>query len=72
MDSQCQLILDYLKAGGELTPIEALNKFGCFRLAARINDLRKEGHFIDTVWKKRNGKKFARYKMFCEQVSLAI
>ena len=44
--SQNQKILDYLLSGKSLTPISALNKFGCFRLSARINDLRKKGHNI--------------------------
>ena len=30
------------------TPIDALNKFGCFRLAARISDLRNDGMLIKT------------------------
>lgn len=37
--SQEQKILAYLKDGHTLTPLEALNKYGCFRLAARINAL---------------------------------
>jgi hypothetical protein len=36
-------ILEYLKAGNSLTPIQALNKFGCFRLAARIYRLKERG-----------------------------
>ena len=39
--SQSAMILNFLKSGGSLTPIEALQKFSCFRLAARINDLRE-------------------------------
>lgn len=39
---QNEQILNYLKTGKELTPIEALNMFGTFRLAARIHDLRSE------------------------------
>lgn len=34
-------ILAYLKAGNRLTSLVALNKFGCFRLASRISDLRR-------------------------------
>ena len=62
MKTQTERILNYLKQGKGLTPITALNKFGCFRLAARIADLRKDGHtiFTDTIIK--NGKSFANYK----------
>jgi len=41
--SQNQQIANYLNKGRKLTPIDALNKFGCFRLAARIADLRNDG-----------------------------
>ena len=44
--SQQDHILAFLRAGGRLTPKEALSRFGCFRLAARIYDLKAEGHDI--------------------------
>ena len=53
--TQNQRILDYLKSGKTLTPLIALEKFGCFRLSARIFNLREEGHAIITknVTRKR-------------------
>ena len=41
----------------------ALAKYKCFRLASRINDLREEGHSIETkmVANKDGKKKFAEY-----------
>ena len=36
-------VLHTLKSGRTITPIEALNQFGCFRLAAIIHTLRKDG-----------------------------
>jgi hypothetical protein len=47
--SQKQMILDYLKQKRHLTPLEALKKFGCFRLAARIEELRDAGYRIHTT-----------------------
>lgn len=44
--SQNRQILDYLMRGNEITPIDALNLFGCFRLGARIYDLRAKGYPI--------------------------
>ena len=62
--SQSAAILNYLESGGSLSPIEALNKFNCFRLAARIDDLRKAGHDIQTeIFKDDNGKKYAVYSL---------
>lgn len=51
----------YLQAGNSLTSVEALDKFGCFRLAARIDEFRKDGHHIQTESVSQNGKEFARY-----------
>ena len=61
--SQCAAILLYLQSGHALTPIEALNLFGCLRLAARIEDLRREGHAIDTAMIEGDGKRWASYRL---------
>ena len=43
--NQKQRILEYLQAGGSLTALEALQRFGASRLASRISDLIvNEGH----------------------------
>jgi len=63
MKSQNQKILSYLKSGKDLSPITALNKFGCFRLAARISDLRNQGHTIWTNYITKGNKTFATYKL---------
>lgn len=63
MKSQSQKILRALQSGKPLTPIEALRRFGCLRLAARINDLKAEGHKIQSRIMARNGKRFAAYWM---------
>ena len=44
--TQAQSIANHLREGMSLTPMEALEKFGCFRLAARIKGLRALGHPI--------------------------
>ena len=60
--SQSQDILNHLIDHGSITAIEALENFGCFRLAARINDLRHDGHNIHTTnVDLPNGKRIARY-----------
>lgn len=46
--TQSQQILDWMEAGLRISPVEALNEFGCFRLAARISDLRSEGYEIQS------------------------
>jgi hypothetical protein len=61
-DSQNALIKGWLLNGYSLTQLEALNQFGCFRLAARIADIRDQGFYIVTdMVTLENGKRVARY-----------
>ena len=61
--SQAEIILDYLRSGKSISPLEALEKFGCFRLGGRVYDLKKLGHNITTEIVERNGKRFASYSL---------
>lgn len=64
--SQTEWILRALRLGS-LTPMDALNGCGCFRLAARIQELRQEGHLIATDKVAQGGKHFARYTLIKER-----
>ena len=48
MESQNKQILAHLRSGRSLNPLQALEHFGCFRLSARIYDLKKSGIEIET------------------------
>lgn len=62
--SQADQILAALLAGERITPLDALERFRCFRLAARINDLRKAGYDIKREdYETESGKTVARYYM---------
>lgn len=61
--TQSQQILAHLEKGRTLTPKDALQRFGCFRLAARVHDLECAGHVIHRRIERADGKKFARYWM---------
>lgn len=37
--SQCEQILKYVREHGKITPLDALNYIGCFRLGARIPEI---------------------------------
>ena len=59
--NQSQWILNQLKQA-PLTPLEALAGCGCFRLAARIKELRQQGNDIKTkTLILPNGKIVAQY-----------
>ena len=60
--TQCDLILAHLKRHEFITPLDALNRYGCFRLAARINDLKNQGYQIESKpWTTPGGAKVAKY-----------
>lgn len=62
--SQTKRILAYLQDGNAITPIEALDLFGCFRLGARIADIKKLGYDIVTeMVTVRDNKRVARYHL---------
>ena len=61
--SQEKRILNYLKNGGKITPLEALNKFGCLRLSGRIYDLKRKGYNIKSNRIIVNKKQVAQYSL---------
>ena len=58
METQNKRIEKYLLSGRTLTSLDALYEFSCFRLSARIWDLKKQGLDIESRTKKitSNGK----------------
>lgn len=62
--SQCDRILRHLKDYGTITQAEAIAEYGCYRLGARVYDLKKRGVSIGT--RTRNGK-----NRYGERVSFA-
>lgn len=49
--TQIQEILEDLKADAQLSAMDALSRYGCLRLGARIYDLRRMGYPINTSYK---------------------
>ena len=62
--SHSEQILEHLRGGNKLTPLEALELFGCFSLSQRVTDLRKKGHkIITTMITTNSGKRIAEYHL---------
>jgi|TARA_R100001460_G_scaffold41523_1_gene77320 hypothetical protein len=61
--TQYDNIKAHLEDGKKITPIDALNHYGCFRLSAVIFNLRQDGFPIETNFKTVNGKTFAEYEL---------
>ena len=58
--SQKDQILQHLIRHQQITAMDALNEYGCFRLAARVYDLKKEGHEIE---EERHSEGYAVYRI---------
>ena len=63
LESQNKQILKHLKSGNSISGIDALNKFGCFRLPARIHDLRRQGYNIRGIMVYDGNKRYKVYSM---------
>lgn len=62
--SQNARILAYLLEGNAITPLEALELFGSFRLGARIADIKADGYDVKSEYVKLpNGKQVKKYHL---------
>ncbi len=60
-------IRSYLESGKSITPIEALDMFGCLSLAQRIMNLRDQGMNIKTdMVTTATGKRIGKYSLIKE------
>lgn len=66
--NQTELVLEYLRRYGSITPAEALGEFGCMRLGARIWDLKRDGYDITMELVQSTNRlgrtvRYARYRL---------
>lgn len=61
--SQSDRVINWLATGRSLTPLQALSRWGVMRLSARVKDLRKDGHDIQTDRVTKRGKTYASYRL---------
>ena len=61
--SQNEKIIAYLQTGGRVSAMDAMAWFGCTRLAARIQELRKDGWPIKSIWCDVEGTRFVSYRL---------
>jgi hypothetical protein len=62
--TQCEQILKALESGERLTPLIALESFGCLSLSQRVGELKRKGFPIASEKKKlANGKWVAEYRL---------
>lgn len=63
LTTQKSYILGALLNGKKITPLDALYNYGCFRLGARVNELRNEGYNIHTKLIQDGKKRYAEYRL---------
>lgn len=68
-ESQKSKIMKHLAEGNSITPLDALEKFGCFRLAAIVHNIKQERKFMEnkdlvtTMVTNKFGVKYGSYKL---------
>lgn len=62
-ESQSKKVEQWLNSGKGITPLEALQKWGVFRLSAIIFNLRNKGMDINTKMLGKGNKKYAEYSL---------
>ena len=60
--TQARRVLDYMREHGSITSREAMD-IDIYRLAARVNDLRRDGWPIKTIAERHNKGRHARYEL---------
>jgi hypothetical protein len=63
-------VLKHLRNHGSITQREAAQQYGIYRLAARIYDLRREGHDIEKKMEKSGNAQYARYYLHQTKLQL--
>lgn len=61
--SQAEQILAYLITGATLTPLDALQRFGCLALHSRAAELRRRGHNVRCTIRQQGTKRWGEYSL---------
>ena len=61
--SQNSDVLRHIGKFGSITARTAASHLGCYRLAARVYDLKQQGHDIITEMHGNHGKRWATYRL---------
>lgn len=64
--TQCERIIQFIEETGSITQLDALEQFGCMRLASRMCDIKKMGYSVEKKMEKSRNRygepiSYARY-----------
>ena len=68
--NQCELILNYIKTFGSISPLEAFRDLGITKLATRVSEMKKEGKTFNQEYEEsynRFGKKVRYMRYYLEK-----
>ena len=61
---QHKQVLGFLRLHGSITPLQAIRLLKCYRLGARIHELRRDGkHITSELVKSSNNRHFSKYTL---------
>ena len=71
--TQCERILKYIEEQGSISQLEALETFGCMRLASRMCDIKRMGYRVTKTMEKKKNRygepiSYARYSVIRERI----
>lgn len=66
-DSQKMQVLNYMKTHRGITQEEAVEHFKCYRLSARVAELRSDGFNITTYMEDNKGRRGQHARYFLER-----
>ena len=66
--TQCDRVLNYIRACGSISSLEAFQDLGITQVAARIHELKRKGYEFEDEWEDRVNRfddpvRFKRYRM---------
>jgi hypothetical protein len=73
-ETQRSRVKKHLENGNSITPMDALERYGCFRLAAVIHDLKHDDNMQieKELIKNKYGTKYAKYKLVTKSINQSI
>jgi hypothetical protein len=61
--TQKNQVLKHLRSRGSLTTLTAFKQYSVCRLSERVRELERDGHLINRVNVRRNGRAFVAYSL---------
>jgi hypothetical protein len=61
--SQNRKVLGFMRLHGSITPMQAIRHFKCYRLGARIYELKQIGYNIKSEGMKMQQSRFCKYSL---------